>query len=278
MTDTPPLQEPKFAESDSDDEFPAGKHHRAAAGDGKKPTITKENPLFNTIYKNAVLKLKHHIYFVDTFPTSAESDNLPHKVYNYGASFVAKSVLFHQDELQGVNKMFDKKWFSCLKTATLNKVNTPLTLYWYEISPTGEANLGRPFLNQVIIDVLKERYFEGRTSLYRLFPQEFSQSLTTEDGGKGPEIPPRLVALVATFIYYALTGNGKSSESWKYEMFNQTYEAHLAELKKIQVDNPECYHLILHRLFIKCIGDKAPVITQPTISENNYQGLDPANL
>ena len=65
---------------------------------------------------------------------------------------------------------------------------------------TGEADLKRPFLNKAIIDILKEEYFDGRKSLYNLFPQEFKQSLTTEDGGKGSEIPPRLVALVATFV------------------------------------------------------------------------------
>jgi hypothetical protein len=56
-------------------------------------------------------------------------------------------------------------------------------------------------LNEAIVDILKERYFEGKKSLYRLFPQEFTQSLTIEDGGKGLEIPPKLVALVATFVW-----------------------------------------------------------------------------
>jgi hypothetical protein len=64
----------------------------------------------------------------------------------------------------------------------------------------GEANLGRPFLNKAIIDILKERYFEGRKPLHRLFPKEFPQIIATEDGGKGLEMPPRLVALVATFV------------------------------------------------------------------------------
>jgi hypothetical protein len=56
-------------------------------------------------------------------------------------------------------------------------------------------------LNEAIIDILKERYFEGKKSLYRLFPQEFTPSVPIEDGGKGPEISPKLVALVATFVW-----------------------------------------------------------------------------
>jgi hypothetical protein len=112
LTWSPLSQEPKFINSDSDDEPPAGKQHQAAAGDGKKPAIAKEDPVFGVIYKNAGLELKRHIYFVNAFPTSAESDNLPCKVYNYGVNFMIKSKLFGQDKLQGIEKAFDGKWLS----------------------------------------------------------------------------------------------------------------------------------------------------------------------
>lgn len=65
---------------------------------------------------------------------------------------------------------------------------------------TGGVDLEWPFLNKAIIEILKEQYFDGRKSLYHLFPQEFKQGLATEDGGKGFKIPPRLVALAATFV------------------------------------------------------------------------------
>ena len=113
----PTPQEPKFANSNSEDEVPARKQHRAATGDGKKPDITKVDPVFDAIYKNAVLELKHLIYFVDAFPTSTESDNLPRKVYNHGVHSVMESGLFGQDELRGVDKVFDGKWFSCVRTS-----------------------------------------------------------------------------------------------------------------------------------------------------------------
>ena len=85
-------------------------------GDGKKPAITKEIPIFDEIYKNAVLELKRQIYFINAFPTPAELDNLPRKVYNYGVAFVNKSKLFHQDEFQGIDRVFDGKWVSCVCT------------------------------------------------------------------------------------------------------------------------------------------------------------------
>jgi len=90
--------------------------------------------------------------------------------------------------------------------------------YWYEVSAvstqtivhnttfnitlvqTGEANTGRPFLNATIIDILKEEYFDSKKSLYKLYPQEFKPTLVAKNGGKGLEMPPRLVALVATFV------------------------------------------------------------------------------
>ena len=74
----------------------------------------KEDPVFDAIYKNAVLELKCLVYFVDAFPTSTKSDNLPHEVYNHSVDFMIKSNLFVQGELQGVDKVFDGKWFSCV--------------------------------------------------------------------------------------------------------------------------------------------------------------------
>jgi hypothetical protein len=76
----------------------------------------KEDPVFDAIYKNAVLELKHQFYFVDAFPASAKSDNLSRKAYNDSVRFVTNSELFGQDELQGIDKGFDGKWFSCVHT------------------------------------------------------------------------------------------------------------------------------------------------------------------
>ena len=56
---------------------PAGKHHKVATGDGNKPTITKENPVFNAIYKSAINELKRQICFVNASPDSMKSVNLP---------------------------------------------------------------------------------------------------------------------------------------------------------------------------------------------------------
>jgi hypothetical protein len=93
-------------------------------GDGKKPTITKDAPVFDEIYKNAVLELKRQIYFVNAFPTPAELDNLPRKVYNQGVAFVNESKLFHQDKFQGIDRVFDGKWVSCVCTLVEYLVST----------------------------------------------------------------------------------------------------------------------------------------------------------
>ena len=111
-------QEPKFIDSDSDDGAPAGKRQRTTAGDGKKPTVAKEDPVFDAIYKNAVLELKRQIYFVNAFPASAKLDNLPRKAYNYGVHLVTKSESFSRDELQETSKAFDGKWLSCVRNSS----------------------------------------------------------------------------------------------------------------------------------------------------------------
>lgn len=75
------------------------------------------DPVFDAVYKNAVLELKRQTFFVDAFPTSTKSDNLPRKVYNHGVRSVIESRLFGQDELRGIDKAFDGKWFSCVRTS-----------------------------------------------------------------------------------------------------------------------------------------------------------------
>jgi hypothetical protein len=55
-------------------------------------------------------------------------------------------------------------------------------------------------MNLAIIGFLKKRFFAGRKPLHRVFPAEFKQNLPTAEGGKGPEVPPVMLALVATFV------------------------------------------------------------------------------
>jgi hypothetical protein len=65
---------------------------------------------------------------------------------------------------------------------------------------TGEPDLTRPFMNPAIIGILKNHFLTGRKAIHRLFPDEFKQNLPTEDGGQGPEVPPVMPALAATFV------------------------------------------------------------------------------
>ena len=106
---------PKFINSDSDDEAPAGKRHRVVVGDGKKPAVTKEDPVFDAVYKSAASELKRQICFVNAFPDSIISDNLPRAVYNYGVHFMNESGLYGDDELRKLSKGFDGQWFSCVR-------------------------------------------------------------------------------------------------------------------------------------------------------------------
>ena len=109
------VQEPKFIDSDSDDETPVEKRRKVAAGDGKKPPITKEDPVFDAVYKSAASELKRRICFVNAFPTSAESDHLPREVYNHGVRSVKESGLYSHDDLRQLTKAFDGQWFSCVR-------------------------------------------------------------------------------------------------------------------------------------------------------------------
>jgi len=106
------------------------------------------------------------------------------------------------DETRNTLLTTNKYWYGISAVRTKATLQQRSTLFNATSVQTGGADLGRPFLNEAIIDTLKEEYFDGRKSLYKLYPQEFKQSLATEDGGRGLEIPPRLVALVATFVWF----------------------------------------------------------------------------
>lgn len=103
-----------FIDSGSDDELPARKRHKVAAGDGKKPLVTKEDPIFDAVYKSATRELKRQLCFVNAFPDSAISDNLPRVVYNHGVRFAKESNLFSRDDLRKLPTGFDGQWFSCV--------------------------------------------------------------------------------------------------------------------------------------------------------------------
>ena len=121
-----------------DDEVPAGKRHKAAAGDRKKPPVTKEDPVFDAVYKNATNELKRQICFVSAFPDSAESDNLPRAVYNCAVDSVSNSGLYSQDDLCKLAKGFDGQWFSCVRLSRKGSIflATPLTLV--KAQPSGQ--------------------------------------------------------------------------------------------------------------------------------------------
>lgn len=208
--------------------------------------------------------------------------------------------------------------------------------YWYETSvvcfqttpqhtrcnwvappvQTGEADTSQPFLNKAIINILKEEYFDGRKSLYKLYPQEFKQSLATEDGGRGLEIPPRLVALVTTFVWFAPSPSCSMANDL-VDIFCPFFRKQVSpglEIWKLWpgIQQPPCWteetgrwqpsvlpfhleHLIyqVHVCLITCIlGSTSNHLHPPCFSENNeqtlaqpvaaskndYRGLNPENF
>ena len=108
------LQEPKFIDSGSDNEAPAGKHHKVAIRDSKKPVIAKEDPVFAAVFKSTNTELKHQICFVNAFPNSTNSDNTPRAVYKHAVCSVTESGLYSHDDLDKLTKGFDGQWFLCV--------------------------------------------------------------------------------------------------------------------------------------------------------------------
>ena len=121
-------QEPKFINSDSDEEAPVEKQHKVAAADGNKPTVIKEDPAFDAVYRHATNELKRQICFINAFPTPTESDNLPPAVYHHGVHSVSKSGLYRHEDLRKLRSGFNKQWFKCVRpyTSTLYPITNSL--------------------------------------------------------------------------------------------------------------------------------------------------------
>ena len=119
-------QEPKFIDDDSDDDVPVTKRHRVTAGDGNKPAVAKESPVFSAIYRSTTLEVKRQMFFVDAFPTSTKSDTLPRRAYDHGITVARESGSFSRNDLQGVEQAFNGKWRASV-CALLNNHLPPLT-------------------------------------------------------------------------------------------------------------------------------------------------------
>ena len=117
-----------------------GKRQKVAAGDGKKPSVTKEDPVFNAVYKSAAGELKRQVYFVNAFPTSAESDNLPQEVYNYGVHSVKESKAYNRDDLQKLTKAYNGQWFSCVRPLADNATRL-MSLTFSIVQPSNQLAL-----------------------------------------------------------------------------------------------------------------------------------------
>lgn len=132
------LQDPKFVNSGSDDDIPAGKRHKVAAGDGKKPLVTREDPVFDAVYKSATNELKRQIYFVDAFPNSTKSDDLPRAVYKHGVHITNESGLYSHNDLRKLTKGFNNQWFSCVRPSHKYPVLSITVLTLNEVQPSDQ--------------------------------------------------------------------------------------------------------------------------------------------
>ena len=79
------------------------------------------------------------------------------------------------------------------------------------------------FVNLAIVGILKHHFLTRRKALHRIFPDVFKQNLPTEDGGQGPEVPPVMPTLAATFVHLGQSNNfhdGINSLYLRYMQFS----------------------------------------------------------
>jgi hypothetical protein len=110
---------PSLTESSDNESERSRKFHKrpktspVTSGDGTKPAIAITDPLFASIYKEALKELKYQLSLVDPFPNVVRHDSLPRRVYNYGINATIESGTFEEAEVRShAMTAFDREWLS----------------------------------------------------------------------------------------------------------------------------------------------------------------------
>lgn len=90
----------------------------------------------------------------------------------------------------------DEYWYKLSEVSSIS-LQQQLRFAHFKCFQSGEAIRTAPFLHPILQTILRKELFDGRSGLYKLFPEEFEG----EPGEK--EMPPVLIALAATFVSFA---------------------------------------------------------------------------
>jgi Domain of unknown function (DUF6532) len=126
----------------------------------------------------------------------------------------------------------------------------------------------KPYRNERIIQVLRSFFFVGGTSSYAHRYERNFKEFIGSDGVVLREVPIHMVALVATAvrvtyelghhtnsktqlyaaIYEWRTGDHQLTD-FSADRYTDAYNAHVASLKRIQVERPAAFHTMMTQLY-----------------------------
>ncbi|KAF9784117.1 hypothetical protein BJ322DRAFT_1021824 [Thelephora terrestris] len=285
-----------FIDDGEDEEKPKKLAEKTVSANGRKPKIVMSDPIFELIWRQANKELKRSVFFIDPFPDSESYEALPMEVYATATRFVGKMGCYQREEVRRqAQEEYNAEWSTSLthklsvlraqlKSATVDLVRESFKdlghsrrkklldedEYWFKLSVNGEPIQTAPFMHPILQLILRKGLFDGRSGLYKVFPEEFKGELNKK------EMPAVLIALAATFLYMALDANVNHSETvaWDYNgsTIARVYNGHLGELKWIESEKETSYCAILRKLFSNCVAS-TPGSSVSTKKKTDYQNL-----
>ncbi|KAG1842029.1 hypothetical protein DFJ58DRAFT_807143 [Suillus subalutaceus] len=108
----------------------------------------------------------------------------------------------------------------------------------------------KPYLGDIMVHLMKGRYFSGSKSVGVMFAKRFSD--IAKNKAKRPEVTIPMIALTATSVYAALFWKAHGAPAkfnFTGNQFSEVYFFHVKFLKDLSAKSPEKFHKLMADIF-----------------------------
>ncbi|KAG2110124.1 hypothetical protein DEU56DRAFT_762343, partial [Suillus clintonianus] len=108
----------------------------------------------------------------------------------------------------------------------------------------------KPYLGDLMVHLMKGRYFNGSKSVGSMFAQKFSD--IAKNKAERPEVPIPMVALTSTSVYAALFWKAQGAPTkfnFTGNQFSEVYFFHVQFLEDLKANTPKKFHKLMADIF-----------------------------
>ncbi|KAG1884422.1 hypothetical protein F4604DRAFT_1677049 [Suillus subluteus] len=244
-----------------------------------KVKLTDQNSVTRQVVQGAILEAKAHMTFTSGYPELTEKasfsrQSLLKAARDRGASSIEKKIQIddgYASALAGLVEARVPLFRGDLKDEACNQVAAYLRLGSSNCTASASALLvnhryhyfmkfddddvpkpvqNKPYLGDIMVRLMKGRYFNGPKSVGVMFARRFSD--IAKNKAKRPEVTIPMVALTATSVYAALFWKAHGAPAkfnFTGNQFSEVYFFHAKFLKDLSAKSPEKFHKLMADIF-----------------------------